>query len=149
MKQLLAALDVDTTAEALALAGQLRGSVAGFTIGNRLFTSAGPAVVGAIVARGVRVFLDLKFHDRPADRRGGGRSRHAAGSLDDERPRIGRDPSRCAPRSMKDDQNRRLSASEALATGADFLVVGRPMIADPDPRAAAARIAAGCRASIL
>ena len=69
MKQLLAALDVDTTAEALALAGQLRGSVAGFTIGNRLFTSAGPAVVGAIVARGDRVFLDLKFHDRPADRR--------------------------------------------------------------------------------
>jgi len=55
MKQLLAALDVDTTAEALALAGQLRGSVAGFTVGNRLFTSAGPAVVGAIVARGDRV----------------------------------------------------------------------------------------------
>jgi len=44
------------------------------------------------------------------------------------------------------DQSRTLSASRALAAGADFLVVGRPIIGAPDPRAAAERIAEECGA---
>jgi orotidine-5'-phosphate decarboxylase len=63
--QLLIALDVESAAKALALADSLRGIAGGFKIGSRLFTSEGPSVVRALVEKGDRVFLDLKFHDIP------------------------------------------------------------------------------------
>ena len=232
MDCLLVALDVDKAAEACALADRLRGVVGGFKIGSQLFTSHGPSIVEALVARGDRVFLDLKVHDIPntvvgavaaATRLGvwmvnvhasGGEAmmRAAREAADDEssrlgRPRplviavtvltsldeaalrqigvaatmteqverlavlaqaagldgvvaspheIGRIRLRCgktftiltpgirAPDDAKGDQRRTMTAAEALAAGANYLVVGRPIISAADPRAAAERIAQEC-----
>jgi orotidine-5'-phosphate decarboxylase len=63
--RLIVALDVPTAAAARALVDRLSGMVGMFKVGSQLFTAAGPDFVREIVARGEKVFLDLKYHDIP------------------------------------------------------------------------------------
>lgn len=63
--KLIVALDVPTTREAHELVSTLRDVAGMFKIGSQLFTAAGPDIVREIIAAGVGVFLDLKFHDIP------------------------------------------------------------------------------------
>jgi orotidine-5'-phosphate decarboxylase len=50
------------------------------------------------------------------------------------------------PWEKRDDQRRVATPREALALGADYLVIGRPITAATDPKAAATKILAELRA---
>ncbi len=63
--RLILALDVDSRQEALAIVDELKDAAGLFKVGHQLFTSCGPEIVRAIIGKGGRVFLDLKYHDIP------------------------------------------------------------------------------------
>jgi orotidine-5'-phosphate decarboxylase len=63
--RLVVALDVPTAEEALLLVDRLAGLAGMFKVGSQLFTASGPDLVRALVTRGEKVFLDLKYHDIP------------------------------------------------------------------------------------
>jgi orotidine-5'-phosphate decarboxylase len=64
-ERLIVALDVGTAEEGWTLVDRLHGHVGMFKVGSQLFTAAGPDFVRALVGRGEKVFLDLKYHDIP------------------------------------------------------------------------------------
>ena len=64
-QRLIVALDVPDPKSAMRLVAELEGTCAWFKVGLELFIAAGPAVLEPIVARGFKVFLDLKLHDIP------------------------------------------------------------------------------------
>jgi orotidine-5'-phosphate decarboxylase len=208
----------------------LRGLAGGFKVGNRLFTSEGPALVRRIADAGARVFLDLKYHDIPntveqaveaavatgawminVHASGGSAMMQAAArAARDTSEKLGRQAplmigvtvltsmdqgalhavgverpvldqvvalarmtqhaglqgvvasaqetpairQACGPDfqivtpgirgasagTEKQDQSRTMGPAEAIKAGASYIVVGRPIIAAADPRAAAAAI---------
>jgi orotidine-5'-phosphate decarboxylase len=222
---------VESGDRAMQLVTALRDLAGGFKIGNRLFTSEGPALVRRIADAGSRVFLDLKYHDIPNTveqaveaavatgawminvHSSGGTAMMAAAAraARDTSAKLGRpaplmigvtvltsmdqDALRaigverpvldqvialarltqqaglqgvvasaqetpairqaCGPQfqivtpgirgasagTERNDQSRTMGPAEAIRAGASYIVVGRPIIAAPDPRAAAAAIA--------
>jgi orotidine-5'-phosphate decarboxylase len=228
MDKLIVALDVDTLDSAKTIVNTLYPTVKIFKIGSQLFTNAGPAAVECAVAKGARVFLDLKFHDIPNTVANAVRAaaklkvfmlnvhvqggfemmRHALAALKDESSRLkierpiilgvtiltsmgekdlkdleirkgvksqvtylaklakdaGLDgvvasadeiqPIRWAcgddfiivtpgirPEwAQKGDQKRTATPKEAISLGADYIVVGRPILEAKDPKAAAEEI---------
>ncbi len=217
-ERLIVALDVPDAPAARSLVERLAGRVGLFKVGSQLFTAAGPDLVREIVARGERVFLDLKYHDIPntvagavaaASRLGvalvdvhglggGAMMKAAAGARADERTRLlaitvltshdegtlagiglagpiaeavprlarlaaasGMDGAVASPQEVsliraacgpdflivtpgirpagaaKGDQARLATPAAALAAGADYLVVGRPITEAEDPATAA------------
>jgi orotidine-5'-phosphate decarboxylase len=63
--ELVVAFDVAAGRDALALADRLPG-LHWAKLGSMLFVREGPILVKEFAARGVRVFLDLKWHDIPS-----------------------------------------------------------------------------------
>ena len=227
-EKIIFALDVDHFSEAQEWVKLLKNQVGMFKVGKQLFTHAGPKVIDMILAKGQKVFLDLKFHDIPNTVAKAGEEAtkhnvtmfnlHALGgfemmkktvegsravaktlgipkplilavtlltSMDEDTikevgiqgpvvEQVGRLASlamkagvdgvvaspqevaiirnRCGdrflivtpgirmPSSKSDDQKRTLSPKEAVAAGADYLVIGRPIKEAKDPLEAVQKI---------
>ena len=77
--RIIVALDGMSPDQALAFAAQVEG-LRWVKVGLELFVQAGPEVVGQLREQGLRVFLDLKFHDIPATMAGACRRAAALGA---------------------------------------------------------------------
>jgi orotidine-5'-phosphate decarboxylase len=64
-ERVIVALDRASADANLALVDQLADRIGWYKVGLRLFVAAGPPLVERLLARGRRVFLDLKYHDIP------------------------------------------------------------------------------------
>lgn len=218
------ALDTPDLDRALALAGAVKPYVGGLKVGLEFVTAQGPQGISRIVALGLPVFADVKFHDIPNTVAGAARALgesgadifnvHASGgeammraALDaagkfHPRPKViavtvltsladadleavgqeapaaaqvtrlarltktsGLDGVVCSPKEIAlvreacgpdflivtpgvrpsgaalGDQRRVMTPAEAMAAGADILVIGRPITGAADPSAAARAIA--------
>ena len=77
--RIIVALDGMDPKQALAFAAQVQG-LRWVKVGLELFVQAGPEVVAQLREQGLRVFLDLKFHDIPATMAGACRRAAALGA---------------------------------------------------------------------
>ena len=63
--KIIVALDYADATSALNLAAKLDPNMCKLKVGKELFTAAGPTLIEQLVKKQFKVFLDLKFHDRP------------------------------------------------------------------------------------
>jgi orotidine-5'-phosphate decarboxylase len=78
-ERIIVALDGMAPEQALAFSAQVEG-LRWVKVGLELFVQAGPEVVAQLRDQGLRVFLDLKFHDIPATMAGACRRAAALGA---------------------------------------------------------------------
>lgn len=64
-EKIIVALDVETADEARKIIDEIGAEVGAFKIGLQLFTAAGASFVREVVAKNIKLFLDVKFHDIP------------------------------------------------------------------------------------
>jgi orotidine-5'-phosphate decarboxylase len=64
-EKIIVALDAPDAASANRLVDDLDGAAVWVKVGLQLFTAEGPRFVESLKSRGLKVFLDLKFHDIP------------------------------------------------------------------------------------
>ena len=77
--RIIVALDGMAPEQAMAFAARVEG-LRWVKVGLELFVQAGPEIVGQLREQGLRVFLDLKFHDIPATMAGACRRAAAMGA---------------------------------------------------------------------
>ncbi|HBA83834.1 MAG TPA: orotidine-5'-phosphate decarboxylase [Verrucomicrobia bacterium] len=63
--ELIVALDVQSTPQAIAVMETLPSQILWYKIGLELYCSEGPAILNEALSRGKKIFLDLKLHDIP------------------------------------------------------------------------------------
>lgn len=63
--RIIVALDVGSANTADSIMNEIGKRVGAFKVGLQLFSAAGPQYVRQLADRGIKVFLDLKFHDIP------------------------------------------------------------------------------------
>jgi orotidine-5'-phosphate decarboxylase len=66
MAEIIVALDLPSSDEALDLVDRIGEAVSFYKVGSPLFTRAGPALVRSLRDRNRSVFMDLKYHDIPS-----------------------------------------------------------------------------------
>src|SRR5947208_756325 len=125
---LIVALDFDSLSSAVKFATQVADLVGMFKIGNQLFTAAGPAAAKEVGVDGVVASVQEAKAIRKACGEGFLIITPGVRPKDSE------------VQQAPDDQSRKASPREAIRAGADFLVVGRPILAAADPRVAAQAI---------
>jgi orotidine-5'-phosphate decarboxylase len=64
-EKIIVALDLPNLTSAVRLVEELGETISWVKVGLQLFTAEGPAIIQAMKIRGLKVFLDLKFHDIP------------------------------------------------------------------------------------
>ncbi len=77
--RIIVAFDGMAPEQAMAFAARVEG-LRWVKVGLELFVQAGPGIVGQLREKGLRVFLDLKFHDIPATMAGACRRAAALGA---------------------------------------------------------------------
>src|SRR5205823_3869245 len=132
--RLIVALDLPALDAAEAMVARLGDSVTFYKIGYQLAYAGGLPLVRQLANAGKKVFVDLKLHDIGNTVARGVESVAKLGATFltvHAYPQTMR-----AAAEARGDQKRIMTPGRAIAAGADYLVIGRPVLEAADPKAA-------------